>query len=575
MIVDDSLTVRRITSRLLTREGFDVVSAKDGVDALELLQTEAPDVILLDIEMPRMDGFEFTKKIKADAKHAQIPIVMITSRTAEKHRNLAKELGVELYLGKPFQEDELLDASARDAGAHALAAHAAPAERPRRRPAQPRNCRPRRSQAGIICPKYPYGGANAWRITPPATSARSRWSGRAARARPRSPRRCCSRPARSRRRGRSSAGRRSSDFDPLEKTWQHSLRASVAASRHARHPDPRHRHAGLPRLHRTGDRRARRGGDGRGRGERAVGHRDDRVADDGLGGEAQALPPRHRQQDRRGERRSAESSRADPGDVRRANACRSTCPRAAASASSTASSTPRATPISRRSKQAHGALVDQVVEVDEELMSRYLEQGEIAPEELHAPFEKALREGHLVPVCFVSARTGAGVAGAPRRAGEARAESGRRQSAAVLQRRGRRGGGVPLGAGSEEARARARVQGRHGSVRRQARRLSRPPGNGDQGHAALRRRRTQAVQGRAPVHAAGRQERRSRERGARATSRRSRRSTRSSSTACCTTRTTRITSTCARSSSRRRCRAWRSRRASAATSSGSPKCCTG
>src|SRR5262249_50266926 len=108
MIVDDSLTVRRITSRLLTREGFDVISAKDGVDALELMQTETPDVILLDIEMPRMDGFEFTRKIKADAKHAGIPIVMITSRTAEKHRNLARELGVELYLGKPFQEDELL-----------------------------------------------------------------------------------------------------------------------------------------------------------------------------------------------------------------------------------------------------------------------------------------------------------------------------------------------------------------------------------------------------------------------------------------------------------------------------------
>jgi len=108
MIVDDSLTVRRITSRLLTREGFDVVAAKDGVDALEILQTETPDVILLDIEMPRMDGFEFTKKIKADARHAGIPFVFIAPRTAEKHRNLAKELGVELYLGKPFQEDELL-----------------------------------------------------------------------------------------------------------------------------------------------------------------------------------------------------------------------------------------------------------------------------------------------------------------------------------------------------------------------------------------------------------------------------------------------------------------------------------
>ncbi len=108
MIVDDSLTVRRITSRLLTREGFDVLTARDGIDALDLLQTETPDVILLDIEMPRMDGFEFTKTIKADPKNAHIPIVMITSRTAEKHRNHAKELGVDLYLGKPFQEDELL-----------------------------------------------------------------------------------------------------------------------------------------------------------------------------------------------------------------------------------------------------------------------------------------------------------------------------------------------------------------------------------------------------------------------------------------------------------------------------------
>jgi chemosensory pili system protein ChpA (sensor histidine kinase/response regulator) len=108
MIVDDSLTVRRITSKLLTREGFDVLTARDGLDALALLETEMPDVILLDIEMPRMDGFEFTKNIKANERTAQIPIVMITSRTAEKHRNLAKDLGVDLYLGKPFQEEELL-----------------------------------------------------------------------------------------------------------------------------------------------------------------------------------------------------------------------------------------------------------------------------------------------------------------------------------------------------------------------------------------------------------------------------------------------------------------------------------
>jgi chemosensory pili system protein ChpA (sensor histidine kinase/response regulator) len=108
MIVDDSLTVRRITSRLLTREGYEVLTARDGVDALELLQTETPDVILLDIEMPRMDGFEFTRTIKGIPASARIPIVMITSRTAEKHRSHARELGVDLYLGKPFQEEELL-----------------------------------------------------------------------------------------------------------------------------------------------------------------------------------------------------------------------------------------------------------------------------------------------------------------------------------------------------------------------------------------------------------------------------------------------------------------------------------
>jgi chemosensory pili system protein ChpA (sensor histidine kinase/response regulator) len=78
------------------------------MDALQLLSEQVPDVILLDIEMPRMDGFEFTKRIKGDPSFANIPIIMITSRTAEKHRNRAAELGVDLYLGKPYQEDELL-----------------------------------------------------------------------------------------------------------------------------------------------------------------------------------------------------------------------------------------------------------------------------------------------------------------------------------------------------------------------------------------------------------------------------------------------------------------------------------
>jgi chemosensory pili system protein ChpA (sensor histidine kinase/response regulator) len=108
MVVDDSLTVRKFTTRLLTREGYEVVTARDGIDALKLLTDHTPDAILLDIEMPRMDGFEFAKTIKGDAKTAGIPIIMITSRTADKHRNRAAELGVERFLGKPYQEDELL-----------------------------------------------------------------------------------------------------------------------------------------------------------------------------------------------------------------------------------------------------------------------------------------------------------------------------------------------------------------------------------------------------------------------------------------------------------------------------------
>jgi chemosensory pili system protein ChpA (sensor histidine kinase/response regulator) len=108
MVVDDSLTVRKFTTRLLVREGFEVVTARDGLDALKMLSDRTPDVILLDIEMPRMDGFEFAKTIKGDAKTATIPVIMITSRTADKHRNRAAELGVERFLGKPYQEEELL-----------------------------------------------------------------------------------------------------------------------------------------------------------------------------------------------------------------------------------------------------------------------------------------------------------------------------------------------------------------------------------------------------------------------------------------------------------------------------------
>ncbi|HEY5633059.1 MAG TPA: response regulator [Burkholderiaceae bacterium] len=108
MVVDDSLTVRRVTQRLLAREGYQVLLAKDGVDALRQLQDNVPDVMLVDIEMPRMDGFDLTRNLRADSRFAQVPIVMITSRTADKHREYAASLGVNVYLGKPYAEDELL-----------------------------------------------------------------------------------------------------------------------------------------------------------------------------------------------------------------------------------------------------------------------------------------------------------------------------------------------------------------------------------------------------------------------------------------------------------------------------------
>ena len=109
MVVDDSLTVRKITGRLLEREGYRVITAKDGVDALEQLLDTLPDVVLSDIEMPRMDGFDLVRNIRADARLAHLPVIMITSRLAEKHRRYAEEVGANHYLGKPYQEEELLE----------------------------------------------------------------------------------------------------------------------------------------------------------------------------------------------------------------------------------------------------------------------------------------------------------------------------------------------------------------------------------------------------------------------------------------------------------------------------------
>jgi len=112
MVVDDSLTVRRVTQRFLEREGYRVALAKDGVDALAQLPEVRPDLMLVDIEMPRMDGFDLVRHVRSDAATRHIPVIMITSRTADKHRNYAMGLGVNAYFGKPFQEPVLLGAIA-------------------------------------------------------------------------------------------------------------------------------------------------------------------------------------------------------------------------------------------------------------------------------------------------------------------------------------------------------------------------------------------------------------------------------------------------------------------------------
>lgn len=113
LVVDDSITVRRVTAQFLERNGFEPVLAKDGQEALEVLAKIQPAAVLLDVEMPRMDGFDCAKNIRENPRHKSLPILMITSRTAPKHRERAFSLGVDEYLGKPFQEDELLELLSR------------------------------------------------------------------------------------------------------------------------------------------------------------------------------------------------------------------------------------------------------------------------------------------------------------------------------------------------------------------------------------------------------------------------------------------------------------------------------
>lgn len=119
LVVDDSVTVRKVTSRLLERHGMSVLTAKDGVDAMQLLEEHMPDLMLLDIEMPRMDGFEVATQVRNDPRLQHLPIIMITSRTGQKHRDRAMAIGVNDYLGKPYQESVLLDSIALWSKAHA------------------------------------------------------------------------------------------------------------------------------------------------------------------------------------------------------------------------------------------------------------------------------------------------------------------------------------------------------------------------------------------------------------------------------------------------------------------------
>ncbi|MCV6624176.1 MAG: Hpt domain-containing protein [Cellvibrionaceae bacterium] len=109
MVVDDSVTVRKVTGRFLERQGYRVITAKDGMEALKVLQDEIPAIMLLDIEMPRMDGFEVAKNVRGSRRLQDLPIIMITSRTGDKHRERAMELGVNKYMGKPYQEEALLE----------------------------------------------------------------------------------------------------------------------------------------------------------------------------------------------------------------------------------------------------------------------------------------------------------------------------------------------------------------------------------------------------------------------------------------------------------------------------------
>jgi chemosensory pili system protein ChpA (sensor histidine kinase/response regulator) len=122
MVIDDSITMRKVTCRFLERHNISATAAKDGVEAIAKLEELVPDLVILDIEMPRMDGFEVAAHIRNQSHLKQVPIIMVTSRGGEKHRQRAAKLGVNAYLTKPYQEEEILKAIRDLLGEHKLEA---------------------------------------------------------------------------------------------------------------------------------------------------------------------------------------------------------------------------------------------------------------------------------------------------------------------------------------------------------------------------------------------------------------------------------------------------------------------
>jgi chemosensory pili system protein ChpA (sensor histidine kinase/response regulator) len=118
LVVDDSLSARRALAQLLSDSGFKVLTARDGMEAVETLENTSPDILFVDLEMPRMNGIELTMHVRAKPQMAKVPVIMVTSRSTVKHRQQAESAGVNAYITKPFADDMVLEHT-RDLLAHA------------------------------------------------------------------------------------------------------------------------------------------------------------------------------------------------------------------------------------------------------------------------------------------------------------------------------------------------------------------------------------------------------------------------------------------------------------------------